>query len=204
MSRSRQNSSRSDAPDGKVNVEYSSQGVIPQGARQLSNNQVHKICRSVEFGSVITTSLVADTVYGLAFTLSDIGDVASWAAVFDQYRIRLIELWLSPSGATGTPNDYVTAFDPNQSATPASFVAVDDYSNSKVSGGTASRYMRFRPGKRISNPTAGFMIDYDSWLDTGSTSTPHYGFVSAFKISSTVVQQYTLRARYHVEFRVSR
>lgn len=181
------------------------------------DNQVHKIVQTINIGGVLTTNNAALQTYGTAFQLqTHVNQYASLTAVFDQYRIDLVEIWLTPSFSSATQTT-TSAFG------IAQLYVVTDYDNANVAGFTQQNamgytncamanmrighYRKWRP--HIASAvygggvfTSGFENKPSDWIDSGSPNVDHYGLKIVSDAVPTALQTtVNLTVRMHMSFR---
>jgi len=147
------------------------------------DNTVHRFIQFVDKGVYQNLSTSISNFGAMSFTFGDLGQVASFQNIFDQYRIDEIELWaFIPTNAqlTSTNSNVSTMFysvvDYDDANVPSSFAALQQYTNVNVSTLNSGRYVRFKPHTAISNPTSGNFNVRGMWIDSNSSATPHFGF----------------------------
>jgi hypothetical protein len=178
------------------------------------DNKPHLFIQTSSQGTVIQSSTTAITGFGRSFAASDILQFSSFAAVFDQYRIKLIEVWLTPFGS-GTVPGYTAA---------PRFYSVVDYDDSSVSGFsvgliqsfencittrcTDGHYMKFRPhiasvtGGSLSTTPTGLENIPSPWLDCAQTGIPHFGVKAIVDSTNGATDvKIDMVSRIHCEFR---
>ncbi len=179
----------------------------PNVARLLaSDNFVHNVWQTAELGNVLTSSAGAETDLARAFTINDIQGISSWLSVFDQYKIKEIELWITPSSSSQTVVDnfrLLTVIDYDDSVTPT-FNGLLQYSNVTDSGRNEGVYRRWSPHVQVGQASAGSTVNSRNqvadWTDSATTSTTHYGVkISMTATTTTVVIAF--RVRFHIQFR---
>lgn len=143
-----------------------------------------------------------------SFTLSQVDNVSSYIAVFDQYKITEIEVLIEPSVSEVNSNSadvgsYITAVDIDDDTPPATVAQLGPYTSSLMSKGTASHYHRWKPTIAIAAYSGAFTsyASTDSeWLDCASTGIKHYGLKAAIPIVSAL-QTYFYTVKLHISFR---
>jgi len=158
--------------------------------------------------ALLTQSATLNTFGSSQFTASQLAEFASWSAVFDQYRIKEIEVVLQfpMSENTGMGSDegrYVSVIDTDDAAAPTDLDILCAYSTAVESSCTQVHYHRWAPGVPVDLYTGafgGFGNVTSPWIDCGSSGVIHYGL----KYGSTPgVGLGVLRMtyRFHIEFR---
>lgn len=160
----------------------------------------------------LTTSNSTEIDLGRSFSISDMNaaELAGFQALFDQYRIRWIELMLVPraSGAVVTGSNLgrlCTAID-YDSSSPVTFANLETFTNSQTTSGGVAHYRAFTPCCTILAGTFGgssgsAVVSVRSpWLDLAVTNTPHYGLkVCSSSTDSAYISD--LIVRFHLAFR---
>jgi hypothetical protein len=152
-----------------------------------------------------TTSGSAPTFAQSYFSLDQLDQYVSLTNVFDQYRIDMVELWMSPNGntGTGTTGDVTTVIDYDDATSLPSYTAGLDYPNATLTNPNTGVYRRFVP--RIATAAyngsfGGYANASPQWIDATSPNVQHYGFKCCSDIASGATT-FTLRWRLHVSFR---
>ncbi len=163
---------------------------------QRMDNRQYTFCQLVDFGSILTSSAGAATFYGTAFNLNNLAQVSSIQALFDQYKIEELEVWITPSqNNAGSIINNVTsllysAIDYDSSAAPGSINQITQYQNVMESSCTTGHYRRWRPhvgsALGIANTTVQGMANIPApWIDSLTPGVNHQGLVLAMTASST-------------------
>jgi len=174
------------------------------------DNVPYKVVQTVDKGTVLTTSAGADTFYSQNFVLTDLDQVTSFQAIFDQYRIAAVEVWLTPtyqnSGGGASNSRFLTVVDYDDSASLSGTANARQYENCTDTTSNEGVYRRFRPhctyitSSGNSTSTTGNASTPSPWINAGSGTVPHYGFkIAAYAASVTTT--FNLVIRYHIEFR---
>jgi len=165
-----------------------------QGLRVPSYREEYHCVLKYFFDHNSSTSVVsnfADTV-----ALSGVTDYARYTAMFDQFRINLVEIWIQPNytyGYTGERGVLISAVDINDSAAPT--IAALEASNSSLeTGSQIGHYHRFVPCIQDDGTSV------NTWVTCGSPSTAWYGLKSSMAVSTNVIY-YHYFIRMHVTFR---
>jgi hypothetical protein len=174
---------------------------------QRFDNKPYKLCQLVDVGSILTSSAGGATFFGTAFTFSQIPQATSLAAIFDQYRIDEVEVWITPTlsaGATATSLLY-SAVDYDTSVTPGSIGQLQQYQNVMETSATTGHYRRWRPhvgtAVGIPNTTVQGMANVQSpWIDSLTAGVNHNGLVIAMPATATTVTL-NLRVRFTISVR---
>jgi hypothetical protein len=146
---------------------------------------------------------------------ASITDFTSWAAVFDQYRVLGIELFLEPSTTealiTGTAplGRLYTVIDYDDSSALTSISAACAYDNC-ISTTLNQRQRRcFAPRVALAAYGTGAFTSYTNeaapWIDCASGAVNHYGLKAIVDTGAAgALGVWNLLVRTHVEFRAAR
>jgi hypothetical protein len=157
------------------------------------DNQAWNVIDSFENLAVLTTSTVANTFVSITATLSSLNDYASYAAVFDQYRIMGMKCTFMPGSAAALATTFghvhtVVDYDDNTSITPAQAL---DYPNCLVSNLGDTQVRAFRPHVALAAYAGGVFTSFANaegqWIDCTSSGVVHYGLKVAVNPTSVAV-----------------
>lgn len=170
---------------------------------------VYKIVQDVNLGTIFSVSNSVATFGAVNFTISTLDQVASFSNVFDQYKIDMVELWVSISGQTantGNSGRFVSVIDYDDSANLTTFNSALDYTNAVVTHANEGHYRRFRPHIAVAS-YSGTFTSYTNieatWIDILSTGVQHYGVKFAAEALSSV-NTVVGTCRFHCSFRAVR
>jgi len=176
---------------------------------QLSS-ATYKIAQETTVVSYFASSASIPTFMSTYFTIAILDQVSTLAALFDQYRINEVEVWLVPqsefmptSAAGASGNQLATVIDYDDAAALTTFGQAMDYVNCVLSPGSCAHYRRFKPHAAVaaySGTFASYANVTSPWIDAVSTGVQHYGL----KVASTtgiVVRTYDLYIRLQTEWR---
>jgi hypothetical protein len=167
------------------------------------DNQVFKIIQSFDSGTFLTSSAGGDVFSATSFLLSFLPQYTSFTAVFDQYRIAMIEIWITPTyqdyiGGSSTAR-YLTVIDYDDDATPTTTGQLLSYANCTDLSPYTGVYRKFVPHCASSGPSSNLNVAAP-WFDSASSSAKHFGLKCGM-FSSTITSSLQLKTRYTVEFR---
>jgi hypothetical protein len=172
----------------------------------MSANSVFRVTQEV-FSSGYTGSSVTVPVFtGLAFVVNSLDQISHLTALFDQYRIVLVEVWLCPQNAQATVNfngNLATVIDYDDDSALSTVASALDYVNVVSTNALFAHYRKFVPHVAVaaySGAFTSFMNVTAPWIDAASPSVKHYGFKSALSASSNVLN-YDLTYRLTTEWR---
>jgi hypothetical protein len=153
----------------------------------------------------VTTSTTVPTYASTYFRLSDCFNYAPYTALFDQYKMLEVEVWLNPTAiTTGVYGDFYTAVDLDDTTTPTSVNNVAQKPGALITAGQAGHYHRWTPHMAVAAYSGTFVsyLNADAcWIDAASPSVQHYGLKCAFGASSTAAVVYDLQVRIKFAFR---
>jgi hypothetical protein len=174
------------------------------------DNKVYTVRQTSNQGTVISSNGAVTALYARAFTSADILQFSSFATIFDQYKIEMLELWLTPYGVGTVPGytgggKFVTVVDYDDANAPTSLQSLQEYQNAVTTRFTDGHYIKFRP--HIAEAAYGgaftqFLNRPSDWIDCGSTGVQHYGLKLAMDITpATGDVKMDLSTRLTVSFR---
>lgn len=179
----------------------------PPFFKTLKNEQIYEMAHMVTFTPISSSTLVSvSTAYGPS--IAGIGDISSLTAVFDQYRIVMIEMWFIPrimgvTAATAQPGLFATVLDFDDNNVLSSFQQALDYQNVVVSSGAEGHYRKWKPHCAMSAYAGAFgaFANVESpWIDAASTSVNHYGCKTEWQ-ATDVVYTMDVVGRFTVQWR---
>jgi hypothetical protein len=159
--------------------------------------------------SAFTTSSGANSFGNLSFTFSQLGDYTNYASVFDQYRIKAVEVTLLPNADLPLLSASVTGhlwsvIDYDDATNYSSIAAAMDVPNVVVSAVTDTIVRSFKPhcavGAYASSAFSSFANMSDQWIDCGSSGVVHYGMKFAASATGVAVV-YDASIKFYMEFR---
>jgi len=177
------------------------------------DNTVVSVIRSYETLAAITSSTTVPTFTATSFSVTNIGDFTSWATVFDQYRIKMIQVTLYPvsDGTVAASTNgagilhSVIDFDDNNALT--TLAGALNYSNVIVTTGDQTHVRCWEPHVAIaaynSSVFGGYTNALAPWIDTASSNVAHFGLKTAWSPTSSASYSYTMIVRMHLQFRNS-
>jgi len=177
-------------------------GAVPNMNRYITDNLPYTIQETVLTAGFSTTSTVVVTYASQNFTLSQLDQVGSYTALFDQYRFDEIELWLTPRTELNL-GTLVSVIDYDDSTVLTTYASATDYQNALTAPLSMSHYRRFVPHAAVA-AYSGTFVSFDNvtapWIDCASPSVQHYGFKTACTVTTPAVAL-DLTIRYKVSFR---
>jgi len=183
-------------------------GMAPVGRPLKSRGGVCK-AQFNNFATLMTSSTIADVTVGVNWSLSTAApNYANFCAVFDQYKIERVEIWIEANVTTALTTyqevcNYVSVVDLDDSGTPSSYLSLVDKPGAQLSKPWESHYHSFVPTLAIATYSGAFtsyMSMADQWVDTSSPSVQFYGLKCAVNTTTSVIG-FQVRSRLTVSFR---
>lgn len=181
--------------------------------RSSLNSRYTEIVQTVDYGAVTSTSS-APGYYGFQFQFSDLPDYSSYGSVYDQYKIKEIELMVVPLSqlTTGSTSNYAMAYvvnDFDDSSPPTSTSQLLSYQNVTILAPGQGHRRTFVP--RVAEALYGgtsfnqYGNKLAPWIDAASPGVLHYGVkITVTQSTSTNVQIWRVFAKFRVCLREQR
>jgi hypothetical protein len=181
-------------------------GVRPgYGFSMIADNLIFKFVQTLDSGTVLTSSAGADVFYSTAFIVSSLTQWSSFAAIFDQVKLDMVEFWLTPTyqdTAGGASNSRaLIVIDYDDDIAPTNTNALIQYTNCIDTNSYNGVYRRFAPHTQSLAGPSGSRNLGPVWFDVASASgVKHFGLkMGAY--ASSVTTTWNLSYRLHVSFR---
>jgi hypothetical protein len=159
-------------------------------------------------------------LFSCAFELVDLAQVATFAALFDQYRIEKVRVHFKArsnaisvfniaSPNSGVPSGFIVV-DRDDSAAPASMAALQEYDTAVEFEGSESVEVTLVPSITRALFASGAFSGYETadsgsvWIDMANTGVPTYGIkggISSLTATTTSAWIWDVTAEYIVSFR---
>lgn len=183
--------------------------VAGRPTRTIANSQRQVACAlSYVTSAWKTTSVTVPVFASEVFTVTSFAASAAYLALFDQYRIDEIEVWIEPiisqSSAVALTSNYTTAIDTDDSNVPASVSDVDDHQSAIITGGESGHYHRWKPHMATavySGAFTSFANEEADWIDSASPNVQHYGLKFCTHSATSTAMIYSLTVRAKISFR---
>ncbi len=193
-----------------VNESYAITGPLPRWNTRFNAASQTFIMQGLQTFTDVSTSTTVPTYKGDYFTLAGLGTIGTnLAAVFDQYRVVLLELWAQPGFNTiaETASDsaiWATGVDFDNAANPSTANEVVLKAGAIVTPLAAGHYHKWRPqvATAVYNGAFTGYADHDDqpWLDCANTNIQLYGMKLYADVTNNVIPiKYFVR--FTVEFR---
>lgn len=176
------------------------------GSRGGGNAQRIDCRLSLTYSTSINTSASVETLTGLYFALSQFSQGSALAAIFDEYRLAKVEVWVTPITSTSNGAMLVTAIDLDNASAPASTTALMAKPGATVAwlANSVGHYHKFVPRTAIATYNGAFTGYSEgpvgNWIDCASTGVQYYGIKIAAGVDSAV-HTVDITVRGHFEFR---
>lgn len=167
------------------------------------DNKVYNFMETVTYESYATTSTSVATFNNLTFALANCPNVASYIAIFDQYRITQVEVWTIPQGTTSNAL-WKTVVDYDNATNLGSIASADAYQNVHTTNFQGGQYRRFTPHAAMA-VYAGAFTSFGNiiapWVDAANTGVLHYGMKYYFDPTPSAALTVDIVVRYWLQFR---
>jgi hypothetical protein len=190
MSQARQNkSSHSSSSLSETGTDSRTWNTLSQAAPMMRNlsvkdNRPYRIIQSRDLGNVCNSVTGVASGYAKVVTSADLTQFSSLSAVFDQYKIDLIEIWFTTYGNVGQNQggsgaNLYSVIDYDNATNLSSTLQALQYENVSVGASNVGHYRRYKPHIAVaaygSSAFAQFKNEPAGWIDCVSTAVEHYG-----------------------------
>jgi len=158
------------------------------------DNSVHNFIQTVDLGTVLSTSNTVPTFFARAFTYNDLQQVASFQALFDQYRFKEVELWIQVTNNTASIASagpvWYSVIDYDDATAPTGLASLQQYTNVITTPINQGHYVRFRPHVAEALYGGAFTAFGNipaPWIDSASPGVQHYGIKIGFNVTPSAV-----------------
>jgi len=194
-------------PMTSMDRSFQANGLLPNIKNHISNTQTVTIQSMFAVQAWFSTSTTVNTSTATYFQISNTPSFSSMSAVWDQYRIDLLEFWLLPRqqiiDTNGVnPGQIVSAIDLDDNSNVA-FPALSGYQSAIVTSGTVGHYHRWQPHAAIaaySSTFSSFANVKSPWIDCANGNVQHYGCKIA-ATPSTNIMVFDYNVRFTVTYR---
>jgi len=194
--------------DGPESNQLVKEPVFPLS--QTLNTKVFNLVATYEAQAVHVSSAAVPTFVAFSFVLSNFDKATSYEAVFDQYRIVMVETTWIPGSTTivsgGNSGLFTTVIDYDDDTALTTIGNALDYASALTTDGITRHKRTFRPhiaAAVYSGAFTSFANLSGQWIDCASPAVKHYGIKSAWSVT-TNVYSYDLIIRAHLQFRNTR
>jgi hypothetical protein len=197
---------RGGSEDAKI---FTASNPPPSLNRFVPSNKPYRITQEAYIANFLTTSNSIQTFGSTSFSIASLDQITQLAAVFDQYMITEIEVWIIPIGlgtvgsvGVGGGMSYVV-IDYDDTTALTTTAQAQDYTNVCAAPQSEGIYRRFVPHIAVAAYSGAF-TSYTNlgpqWIDTVSQNVQHYGIKMAATISNAATQ-FQMQYRLHCSFR---
>jgi hypothetical protein len=189
---------------------YKDPVVFPSG--QTFDAQVYNIVASFEIEGFHTSSTTVPVFGAIAFQISQVDDYTSYTAVFDQYRVKMVQYTFYPrqdvaTNVNGSGGLFHTAIDYDDDNAVSTIGTMLDYANCIVTAGDKIQTRTFVPHVANAVYGNGAFTSYGNvispWIDSASTNVKHFACKLATSIGPAV-QTYDVVCRVWLQFKSQR
>jgi len=177
-------------------------------------NRIYRFRQCCSRGQITSATSGIETEANLYFTLNDLPQVATFTALFDQYKFEKVEitLWpranMNPSGASNatTQGTLITAIDlDNITSLSANPDALRQFGTCIETMGYERQWRVFKPNIALATYAGAFTSFANAsqqWIDSASPTVQHYGFrIMLANTGSANDMTFDVRCVYHLAFR---
>jgi len=211
--RARQNKS----PNHKKKLHAVKAGQLPEAGvlepyfplMSTVQNKIYPFIQTTATPVTITSSVVGTAFGTVNFILNLIDQYTTFTALFDQYRIRMVETCFRPRAtqalttSASNPGTLCTVVDNDDSNALTTFAQAQDYENAITGTGLQSQTRTQVPHAAMaaySGAFSSFANVASPWIDCTSPGVVHYGIKTAWT-QTDVAYTIDITNRYWFEFR---
>lgn len=202
------NKRRNSLTNRELSKVYTAANPVPFPNYYNPSNVPFHFTQEQQVTSFFTTSTTVPTFSAVNFNVNGIDQISQLTAIFDQYMIDQVEIWLEcalgvGAAETSGAQQLAVVVDYDDSNNLTTFPSALDYTNVVTCRLGESIYRRFRPHIAIASYSGTFTSFANSpsqWIDAASPSVQHYGIKLAAGTSTAAII-YSLRIRYHTKWR---
>jgi len=179
----------------------------------VKDNREYNVVQTSNIGNILNSVTGSPAGATKNWTSADINQFASFAAVFDQYKIKSVEVWIVPYGSASVPGYNpgasgvrwysVTDYDDSNNLTTAA--GAMQYQNCMATTCQSGHYRHIKPHLAVAaygGAFTQFKNEPAGWIDSASTSVQHYGLkILVEPTGSNNDVRFQAWQRLHVAFR---
>jgi hypothetical protein len=172
------------------------------------DNKPYLVCQMIEVGTIATVSTTNPVFGAVNFSVSQLDQITTLQNLFDQYRVKRLEAWITVAGqsgsASGTTAKWASVIDYDDSTVLSTYAAALDYQNCVETMYADAHYRTYVPHVAVatySGAFTSFANEVAPWIDAASSAVQHYGLKFAFQQNASSNNSVYLTWRAHVEFR---
>ncbi len=167
------------------------------------DNKIYSFTLTASIDSRYTTSTTVPTFVGDAFSLNTFPGYSTKTALFDQYRIKELEVWVVPT--IPVPGSmFSTAVDYDNQTAPANMNGLLAYQNVHTSTMQNGHYHRWKPHTAVAaykGAFTGYQNVADQWIDSAYPDVTQFGLKAGFEITPSAAVPVNIVLRAKCEFR---
>lgn len=172
---------------------------FPERTVPMALNRPYVVYQSYKQLNAFTTSTTVETFQSFTFIISSLPQLGTLTALFDQYMIESVELWIVPQATPVYAGELVSVVDLDDSTNLTSVDSALEYPTAKISSMTEGHYLKFRPHMALAAYSGSF-TSYANvegiWIDAASSGVVHYGVkVAATTTPSTIPHDIFVRMK---------
>jgi hypothetical protein len=190
---------------------YTLEMAIPRSQLSKPLRNHFAVTQMFDVAGFFPTSTSVPTFSSITVSLSQFDSASSLVQVFDQYRIMEIEIWITPQTSADVSTrqgQYFSVLDFDDATLLSTTAQALDYPTCVATPQSTGHYRRFAPHVAIAayggSVFTSFANQISPWLDTSSSSIPHYGVKIAAGVSNGTIQTFDLTVRALILFRAVR
>lgn len=178
------------------------------------DNRIYRFVQTNEPGNILNSVTGVASGATKTWSSADINQFSSFAAVFDQYKIEAVEVWITPYGPASAPGynptanavQYCSVIDYDDANNFTTLAQAMQYQNCTTTSCQQGHYKRFRPhiavGAYTGSVFTGFQNKDADWIDSATTAVVHYGIkIVVSPTTSNQDAKFDVTTRVHVAFR---
>lgn len=156
------------------------------------NNRVYDVIQSTTVPGTITSSTTFQTYSAFFFKFTDVDQNASLGAVFDQYRVVMLEVTFLPrmtieSSGSANTGLFTSVIDYDDATALTHDYQAYDYENALTGRGLDPQKRTWRPHAAVAAYGGGvftsFANEESPWIDAASGTVQHYGLKTAWTVT---------------------
>jgi len=194
-----------------ISKAYTFSNPPPNMKFRVPDNFPFPITQEFIINNFLTTSTTIPAFGAANFAVGNLDQLTSLQAVFDQYIIDFIEVWVEPNLGTGVggaagqagANGIATVIDYDDSNALTTFPQALDYTNVLHLNISECHYRKWKPHIAVASYSGAFtsFANIESpWIDAASSSVQHYGIKAAAGVTNVSII-YSCKVRLNTRWR---
>lgn len=157
-------------------------------------------------GAFGATSTAVPTYGAYLFVMNTVPSASALLAVFDQYRVEQLEVWIDCNNQSSglAASNAAVCVDLDDANTPANFGDVTDRGGAVTGLTSDGFYLKWKPHIAVaaySGAFTSFANEVAPWIDSASSGVQHYGLKYATSGTDAVARPLSITVRATVSFR---